>query len=52
MALRSAAYFVQRYLLGRQTLLAPVPEFDLELRVPAGDDAGRHLYEGPCTRRR
>jgi FkbM family methyltransferase len=45
MALRSAAYFVQRYLLGRQTLLAPVPEFDLELRVPAGDDAGRHLFE-------
>jgi FkbM family methyltransferase len=45
MALRSAAYFVQRYLLGRQTLLAPVPEFDLELRVPAGDEAGRHLFE-------
>lgn len=43
--LRSAAFFVQRFVLGRRTLLAQVPEFDLELRVPAGDAVGRHLYE-------
>jgi FkbM family methyltransferase len=43
--LRSAAFFVQRFVLGRRTLLARVPEFDLELRVPAGDAVGRHLYE-------
>ncbi len=43
--LRSAAFFVQRFVLGRRTLLAQVPEFDLELRVPAGDTVGRHLYE-------
>ena len=43
--LRSASFFVQRFVLGRRTLLAQVPEFDLELRVPAGDAVGRHLYE-------
>jgi FkbM family methyltransferase len=42
--IRSAAFFVQRYVLGRQTLLARVPEFELELRVPARDAIGRHLY--------
>lgn len=42
--LRSAAFIVQRYMLGRRTLLAPVPEFDLELRVPADDPVGQHLY--------
>jgi FkbM family methyltransferase len=42
--LRSAAFIVQRFMLGRQTLLARVPEFDLELRVPARDAVGRHLY--------
>lgn len=43
--LRAASFFVQRFVLGRRTLLAQVPEFDLELRVPAGDAVGRHLYE-------
>lgn len=43
--LRSASFFVQRFVLGRRTLTARVPEFDLELRVPAGDAVGRHLYE-------
>lgn len=35
---------VQRFVLGRSTVLARVPEFGLELRVPAGDAVGRHLY--------
>lgn len=42
--LRDASFMVQRYLLGRETLYAQVPEFDLELRVPARDAAGRHLF--------
>jgi len=42
--LRSAAFIVQRFMLGRHTLLAQVPEFGLELRVPARDAVGRHLY--------
>jgi len=42
--LRSAAFIVQRFMLGRRTLLAKVPEFDLELRVPADDPVGRDLY--------
>lgn len=42
--LRTAAFMVQRLVLGRQTLLARVPEFDLELRVATGDAVGRHLY--------
>jgi FkbM family methyltransferase len=42
--IRSTAFLVQRFVLGRQTLLARVPEFDLELRVAARDAVGRHLY--------
>jgi FkbM family methyltransferase len=42
--LRSAAFFVQRFVLGRSTVLARVPEFGLEMRVPAADTVGRHLY--------
>lgn len=42
--LRDASYIVQRYVLGRETLFAQVPEFDLELRVPARDPVGRHLF--------
>jgi FkbM family methyltransferase len=42
--IRSTAFLVQRFVLGRQTLLAQVPEFDLELRVAARDAVGRHLY--------
>lgn len=42
--IRSVAFFVQRFVLGRHTLLVDLPEFDLELRVAARDDAGRHLY--------
>lgn len=42
--LRTTAFMVQRLVLGRQTVLARVPEFDLELRVATGDAIGRHLY--------
>jgi FkbM family methyltransferase len=42
--LRSAAFFVQRYVLGQQTLLARARDYDLELRVPARDAAGAGLY--------
>jgi FkbM family methyltransferase len=42
--IRAAAFLVQRYVLGRQTLLVRVPDFDLELRVQARDKAGQHLY--------
>ena len=42
--LRSASFVVQRYLLGRQTLVARVPQFGLELRVPARDALGRNLF--------
>ena len=42
--IRSASFLVQRYLLGRQTLLTRVQEFDLELRVAARDAVGLHLY--------
>lgn len=42
--LRSAAFLVQRYMLGRHTLLARARDFDLELRVPARDAAGARLY--------
>jgi len=42
--LRSAAFLVQRYVLGRHTLLARARDFDLELRVPARDAAGARLY--------
>lgn len=42
--LRSASFMVQRYLLGRHTLLARVPQFGLEMRVPARDTLGRNLF--------
>jgi FkbM family methyltransferase len=42
--LRSASFFVQRFMLGRRSLLARVPEFDLVMRVPAGEAVGRHLF--------
>lgn len=42
--LRSAAFFVQRFMLGRSTTLAKVPDYGLELRVPMRDALGRHLY--------
>ncbi|MFU8821831.1 MAG: FkbM family methyltransferase [Gammaproteobacteria bacterium] len=42
--IRSAAFLVQRFMLGRETLLARVPEFALEMRVPARDAAGRNLF--------
>ena len=42
--LRSAGFLVQRYMLGRHTVLARAPAFDLELRVPARDEVGRNLY--------
>jgi protein-L-isoaspartate O-methyltransferase len=31
-------------MLGRRSLLARVPEFDLVMRVPAGEAVGRHLF--------
>jgi FkbM family methyltransferase len=43
--LRLTSFFVQRYVLGRRTLVAQAPAFNLELRVPSGDAAGRHLYK-------
>jgi FkbM family methyltransferase len=43
--LRSTSFLVQRYVLGRSTLVARVPRFNLELRVPSNDAAGRHLYK-------
>jgi len=42
--LRSASFLVQRFVLGRQTLLARAQGFDLELRVPARDSAGARIY--------
>ena len=42
--LRSASFFVQRYLLGQQTLVARARDYDLELRVPARDAAGEGLF--------
>jgi FkbM family methyltransferase len=43
--LRSTAFFVQRFVFGRNTLMARVPRFNLELRVASNDAAGRHLYK-------
>jgi FkbM family methyltransferase len=42
--LRNTSFYLQRYVLGRRTLLARAPAFNLELRVPSGDASGRHLY--------
>jgi FkbM family methyltransferase len=42
---RSASFVVQRFVLGRRMLLARIPEYGLELRVPARDVIGRHLYK-------
>ena len=42
--LRRASYLVQRYALGRDTVLARLPQFDLELRVPSRDALGRNLF--------
>jgi FkbM family methyltransferase len=42
--LRSTSLIVQRYVLGRQTLLIPIRGLDLELRVPSRDPAGRQIY--------
>lgn len=44
MMLRRASYLLQRFVLGRDTVLARLPQFDLELRVPAGDALGRNLF--------
>jgi FkbM family methyltransferase len=42
--LRDASLLVQRFVFGRETVVARVPEFDLELRVPTRDPVGRHLF--------
>jgi FkbM family methyltransferase len=42
---RSLAYLVERFLLGRRILTARLPEFGLNMRVPARDAVGRHLYK-------
>jgi len=42
---RTLAYGFQRFLLGRRTLIARLPEFGLSMRVPARDAIGRHLYK-------
>jgi FkbM family methyltransferase len=42
--LRATSLFVQRYVLGRPTVVARARDFDLELRVPIRDAAGAGLY--------
>lgn len=42
--LRTTSFFLQRYLLGRPTVIAQARDFDLELRVPTRDAAGAGLY--------
>lgn len=42
--LRSTALMVQRYLLGRETVLAQARAFGLELRVPVRDTAGAGIF--------
>lgn len=42
--LRSTSFFLQRYVLGRPTVVAQARDFDLELRVPTRDAAGAGLY--------
>lgn len=42
--LRSTSFFLQRYVLGRPTVVAHARDFDLELRVPTRDAAGAGLY--------
>ena len=42
--LRSTALLVQRYVMGRETVLAQARAFGLELRVPVRDAAGAGIY--------
>lgn len=42
--LRSTALLVQRYVMGRETVLAHARAFGLELRVPVRDAAGAGIY--------
>nr|WP_240900898.1 FkbM family methyltransferase [Thioalkalivibrio sp. XN8] len=42
--MRATSFLLQRYLLGRPTVIAQARDFDLELRVPTRDAAGAGLY--------
>ena len=43
--IRSLSYFVNRWILHRDFLLARSPDFDLKLKVKTEDVVGRHLYK-------
>ena len=45
MAIQSLKYVINRFLLRRDTLTAPTPEYGLRLRVKTEDVVGRHLYK-------
>ena len=45
MAIQSLKYVINRFILKRDTLTAPTPQYGLSLRVKTEDVVGRHLYK-------